>query len=52
MSATAVGWPQVALLVAALVLVHRPLGDWMARVSTTGRHWRAERVVYRVVGVA
>jgi len=35
MSAAAAGWLQVLLLVAALVAVHRPLGDWMARVFTT-----------------
>ncbi|RBY90664.1 potassium-transporting ATPase subunit KdpA [Blastococcus sp. TF02A-26] len=51
MSDTASGWLQVALLVAALVAVHRPLGDWMARVFTDARHWRVERLVYRAVGV-
>jgi K+-transporting ATPase ATPase A chain len=51
MSGTAAGWLQVALLVLALALVHRPLGDWMARVFSTQRHWRAEKLVYRAVGV-
>ncbi|SDY82078.1 K+-transporting ATPase ATPase A chain [Geodermatophilus africanus] len=51
MSAAAAGWLQVALLVAALVAVHRPLGDWMARVFTTDRHWRVEQLVYRAVSV-
>jgi K+-transporting ATPase ATPase A chain len=51
MSATAAGWLQVALLVAALAVVHRPLGDGMARVFTSPRHNRAERLVYRAVGV-
>ena len=41
----------VASLVAALALVHAPLGDHLARVYTSPRHWRAERVVYRLVGV-
>jgi hypothetical protein len=27
-------------LVAALALVHRPFGDYMARVLTGTRHWR------------
>ncbi|MFQ1000567.1 potassium-transporting ATPase subunit KdpA [Modestobacter sp. SSW1-42] len=35
MSATAAGWLQAGLLVVALVAVHQPLGDWMARVFTT-----------------
>ena len=51
MSATAAGWLQVGLLVVALVAVHRPLGDYMARVFTDERHWRVERLVYRGVGV-
>ena len=51
MSAAAAGWLQVAVLVAALAVVHRPLGDYMARVFTTTKHWRVERLVYRAVGV-
>ena len=51
MSTAAAGWLQFAALVAALALVHRPLGDHLARVFTTTRHWRAERLVYRAVGV-
>jgi K+-transporting ATPase ATPase A chain len=39
------------LLVVALVLTYRPLGDYMARTFTTSRHLRAERVIYRVGGV-
>jgi len=39
-------------LIAALALVHRPLGDYIARVVTSERHLRAERVIYRVGGVA
>jgi K+-transporting ATPase ATPase A chain len=45
------GWLQVALLVVALAAVHRPFGDWMARVFTSPRHGRVEKVTYRVVGV-
>jgi K+-transporting ATPase ATPase A chain len=51
MSAGAAGWLQVLLLVVALVVVHRPLGEWMARVFTSPRHGRVEKVVYRAVGV-
>ncbi|WIB13773.1 potassium-transporting ATPase subunit KdpA [Curtobacterium sp. MCPF17_052] len=45
------GIAQVALLVLLLVVAHRPLGDWMARVFTSSRHGRVERGVYRLIGV-
>ncbi|PZF57308.1 potassium-transporting ATPase subunit KdpA [Curtobacterium sp. MCSS17_008] len=45
------GIAQVATLVLLLVVAHRPLGDWMARVYTPTKHARVERVVYRVIGV-
>ena len=38
-------------LVAALAMVHRPLGDYLARVLTGRRHLRVERVVYRLGGI-
>jgi len=41
----------VGTLVLALALVHRPLGDYMARVFQDARHWRVERVMYRVGGI-
>ncbi|QXT62250.1 potassium-transporting ATPase subunit KdpA [Tessaracoccus palaemonis] len=41
----------IATLALALGLAHRPLGDYMARVFTTPRHWRVESGIYRVVGV-
>ncbi|MWB98052.1 potassium-transporting ATPase subunit KdpA [Agromyces seonyuensis] len=45
------GIAQVAILVVVLALVHRPLGDWMARVFTSAHDTRVERGLYRVVGV-
>jgi len=47
---------QVGLLILALAVCWRPLGDYMARVVTvdgpgTSRHWRFERVIYRLIGV-
>ncbi len=51
MSDTAAGLLQVALLVAVLVVVYKPLGDYMARVYTAKTHLRAERVIYRLVRV-
>ncbi|MFI1198477.1 potassium-transporting ATPase subunit KdpA [Streptomyces sp. NPDC020883] len=51
MGDAAAGWLQVTVLVVALALSHRPLGDCLAHVLTTGRHWRVERLVYRAGGV-
>ncbi|MGB8649268.1 MAG: potassium-transporting ATPase subunit KdpA, partial [Mycobacteriales bacterium] len=45
------GLLQVGLLVVALVVVHRPLGEYMARVFTSTKHWRVERAGYRLMGV-
>jgi len=38
-------------LIAALALVHKPLGDYLAHVLTGSRHLTLERVVYRVAGI-
>ncbi|MFD4975908.1 potassium-transporting ATPase subunit KdpA [Streptomyces sp. NPDC058424] len=51
MNATLAGWLQIVALVGALALTFRPLGDYMAHVLTSPRHWRAERLAYRVGGV-
>jgi K+-transporting ATPase ATPase A chain len=51
MSATGAGLVQLAVLVAALAVAWRPLGDWMALVFTDSRHWRIERGIYRLVRV-
>ncbi|MFC7532981.1 potassium-transporting ATPase subunit KdpA [Actinoplanes sp. GCM10030250] len=45
------GWLFVLTLVAALVAVHRPLGDYMYRVVSGRRHNVVERGAYRLVGV-
>nr|WP_241733242.1 potassium-transporting ATPase subunit KdpA [Aeromicrobium phoceense] len=42
----------IALLVSLLAVVYVPLGDHMARVFTSSRHLRIERLVYRVTGVS
>ena len=47
----AAGWLQAGLLVLALAVAHRPLGDHMAHVFSTPGHWSAERALYRAVGV-
>src|SRR5262245_24608409 len=51
MTSTTAGLLQVGLVIVALVLVHRPLGDYIARVFTSERHLRIERVAYRFTGV-
>ena len=42
---------QILVLVAALAAVHVPLGGYMARVFTSPRHLRVERVGYRALRV-
>jgi K+-transporting ATPase ATPase A chain len=42
---------QILALVVALAAVHRPLGDYIARVVQSPSHARAERGIYRVIGV-
>jgi potassium-transporting ATPase potassium-binding subunit len=51
MSSAAAGWLQFALLVAALAACYVPLGNYMARIFTTDKHWRVERSIYKVIGV-
>ncbi|OQR62883.1 potassium-transporting ATPase subunit KdpA [Streptomyces maremycinicus] len=41
---------QMLALVAALALAYIPLGGYMARVYSSGRHWRVERWIYRGIG--
>jgi K+-transporting ATPase ATPase A chain len=42
------GLLQVGLLVLLLACGYKPLGDYMARVFTSEKHLRVERVIYRV----
>jgi potassium-transporting ATPase potassium-binding subunit len=51
MNSSLAGWLQVALLVAALAACYVPLGNWIARIFTTDKHWRVERGVYKVIGI-
>jgi potassium-transporting ATPase potassium-binding subunit len=41
----------IIVLVGLLALSHVPLGDYMARVYSTDHHLRAERWIYRAIGV-
>lgn len=51
MSDSLAGLLTIAVLVLALAVAHRPLGDHMARVYESRHHRRVERVVYRLAGV-
>ncbi|MEW2583533.1 potassium-transporting ATPase subunit KdpA [Streptomyces virginiae] len=50
MSSVTAGVLQLLALIAALALVHRPLGDHMARVYSSDKHYRPERWIYRAIG--
>ncbi|MGW4484212.1 potassium-transporting ATPase subunit KdpA [Amycolatopsis sp. NPDC004368] len=51
MSDVGAGLVQVGLLLVALAVVYKPLGDYMARVFSNGKHWRVEKVFYKLVRV-
>jgi potassium-transporting ATPase potassium-binding subunit len=44
-------WAQLAAVIALVVILHVPLGNYMATVYTTTDDWRVERAIYRIVGV-
>jgi potassium-transporting ATPase potassium-binding subunit len=51
MSSSLAGFLQILLLVAALAACYKPLGDYIARIFTSEKHLRAERGIYRVMGI-
>jgi K+-transporting ATPase ATPase A chain len=51
MSSATAGWLQAGLLVAALAACYVPLGNYMARIFTTDKHWRVERGVFKIIGI-
>src|ERR1700710_2076694 len=51
MSDSAAGFVQVGILLVALALVYKPLGDYMARVFTRETHSKAERGLYKLFRV-
>jgi len=51
MSDTWAGLLQVAALVLLLAVSYRPLGDYMAHILTSRKHWRGEKVLYKTIGV-
>ena len=51
MSDTWAGVLFVLTLIAALALVHMPLGDFLARILSGGKHLAVEKVAYRLGGI-
>lgn len=47
---TVAAWLQVAAVAALVITLHIPLGNYMASVYADTRHWRVEKVVYRLIG--
>ncbi|MCL2483070.1 MAG: potassium-transporting ATPase subunit KdpA [Propionibacteriaceae bacterium] len=41
----------VATVAIALIVVYRPLGDYMAWVFSSTKDWKVERAIYRIIGV-
>ncbi|MEB8338864.1 potassium-transporting ATPase subunit KdpA [Streptomyces endophyticus] len=50
MSPELAGVLQFLALIAALALAYRPLGDYMARVYSSGKHLRVEKWIYKGIG--
>jgi len=50
MSSQIAGVLQLLALLVALTLAYRPLGDYMARVYSSEKHYRPEKWIYKVIG--
>ncbi|MGW4175755.1 potassium-transporting ATPase subunit KdpA [Streptomyces rubiginosohelvolus] len=50
MSPQAAGILQLTALIAALALAYRPLGDYMAKVYSSEKHYAPEKWIYKVIG--
>ncbi|MCX4707515.1 potassium-transporting ATPase subunit KdpA [Streptomyces sp. ID03-2B] len=50
MSSQIAGVLQLLALMAALALAYRPLGDYMARVYSSEKHYTPEKWIYKVIG--
>jgi K+-transporting ATPase ATPase A chain len=51
MSSALAGWLQAGLLILALAICYVPLGNYIARIFTTEKHWRVETGIYKIIGV-
>ncbi|MFF4427878.1 potassium-transporting ATPase subunit KdpA [Streptomyces sp. NPDC001513] len=50
MSPVTAGVLQLLALIAALALAYRPLGDYMARVYSSEKHYKPEKWIYKAIG--
>ncbi|MFB7967399.1 potassium-transporting ATPase subunit KdpA [Streptomyces rubiginosohelvolus] len=50
MSSQAAGILQLTALIAALALAYRPLGDHMAKVYSSEKHYKPEKWIYKAIG--
>ncbi|MFF3618460.1 potassium-transporting ATPase subunit KdpA [Streptomyces sp. NPDC002467] len=50
MSPVFAGVLQLLALMAALALAYRPLGDYMARVYSSEKHYKPEKWIYKIIG--
>ncbi|MGP3689558.1 potassium-transporting ATPase subunit KdpA [Streptomyces sp. IBSNAI002] len=50
MSSVTAGVLQLLALIAALALAYRPLGDYMARVYSSEKHYKPEKWIYKAIG--
>jgi K+-transporting ATPase ATPase A chain len=51
MSVATAGWLQLGLLIVALGACYVPIGNYMAHIFTSDKHWRVERGIYKLIGV-
>jgi potassium-transporting ATPase potassium-binding subunit len=51
MNSSLAGILQIVLLVAALAICYKPLGNYIAHVFMSPKHLRVEKVFYRVIGI-
>jgi potassium-transporting ATPase potassium-binding subunit len=51
MNSSLAGILQIVLLVVALAVFYKPLGDYIARIFTSEKHSRVELGLYRVMGI-
>jgi K+-transporting ATPase ATPase A chain len=51
MSSALAAWLQVGLLIVALAACYVPLGNYMATIFTTEKHWRPELRLYKIIGI-
>jgi potassium-transporting ATPase potassium-binding subunit len=51
MSSALAAWLQVGLLIVALAACYVPLGNYIATIFTSEKHWRPERGIYKLIGI-